>query len=152
MFWEWECGMRLCYEVTIANIEIYEVMKRLVKKTINHLLLYRNYSTIGFIQLPRALNLWRYVLYLVFDQIIWLLLLVYKNTSINKCTQFIIIKGPDKYTSRKPFSKSQFINSFLVHLDQRSMGTIAITWHPLSVNFSHFKLLLQNHWANWNQT
>ena len=25
--------MRLCYEVTIANIEIYEVMKRLVKKT-----------------------------------------------------------------------------------------------------------------------
>ena len=21
-----------------------------------------------------------------------------------------------------------------------------------SVNFSHFKLLLQNHWANWNQT
>jgi hypothetical protein len=30
--------MRLCYEVTIANIEIYEVMKRFVKKTINHLL------------------------------------------------------------------------------------------------------------------
>jgi hypothetical protein len=26
--------MRLCYEFTIANIEIYEVMKRLVKKTI----------------------------------------------------------------------------------------------------------------------
>jgi len=25
--------MRLCYELTIANIEIYEVMKRLVKKT-----------------------------------------------------------------------------------------------------------------------
>jgi hypothetical protein len=22
----------------------------------------------------------------------------------------------------------------------------------LSVNFSHFKLLLRNHWANWNQT
>ena len=21
-----------------------------------------------------------------------------------------------------------------------------------SVNFSHFKLLLRNHWANWNQT
>jgi hypothetical protein len=25
----------LCYELTIANIEIYEVMKRLVKKNIN---------------------------------------------------------------------------------------------------------------------
>jgi hypothetical protein len=36
---------------------------------------------------------------------------------------------------------------------------IAITWcpssvvcHPSSVNFSHFNLLLRNHWANWNQT
>jgi len=27
--------MRLCYELTIANIEIYEVMKKLVKKNIN---------------------------------------------------------------------------------------------------------------------
>ena len=27
--------MRLCYELTIANIEIYEVMKRRVKKNIN---------------------------------------------------------------------------------------------------------------------
>jgi hypothetical protein len=36
--------MRLCYELTIANIEIYEVMKRLVKKTIL------------LIQLPKALN------------------------------------------------------------------------------------------------
>ena len=25
---------------------------------------------------------------------------------------------------------------------------IAITWHPSSVNFSHFKLFLRNHWAN----
>jgi hypothetical protein len=30
--------------------------------------------------------------------------------------------------------------------------TIAITWRLSSVNFSHFKLLLRNHWANWNQT
>jgi hypothetical protein len=37
---------------------------------------------------------------------------------------------------------------FLVHLDQRSMWTIAITWRPSSVNFSHFKLLLRNHWAD----
>ena len=36
---------------------------------------------------------------------------------------------------------------FLVHLDQ----TNALTWRPSSVNFSHFKLLLRNHWANWNQ-
>ena len=42
--------------------------------------------------------------------------------------------------------------SFLVHLDQRSRWTIAITWRSSSVNFSHFKLLLRNHWANWNQT
>jgi hypothetical protein len=42
--------------------------------------------------------------------------------------------------------------SFLVHMDQRSMGTIAITLRPSSVNFSHFKLLLRYHWANWNQT
>ena len=25
-------------------------------------------------------------------------------------------------------------------------------WRPSSVNFSHFKLLLRNHWADWNQT
>ena len=50
--------------------------------------------------------------------------------------------------------------------NQRSMWTIAITWRPSSVvcrlssvvcslssvNFSHFKLLLRNHWADWNQT
>jgi hypothetical protein len=55
---------------------------------------------------------------------------------------------------------------FLVHLDQRSMWTIAITWRPSSVvcrlssvvcrlssvNFSHFKLLLRNHLADWNRT
>ena len=44
----------------------------------------------------------------------------------------------------------------LVHLDQRSRWTIAITWRLSSVvcrlNFSHFKLLLRNHWADWNQT
>jgi hypothetical protein len=42
VFWEWECGMRLCYELTIANIEIYEVMKTLalvyvISKNINQL-------------------------------------------------------------------------------------------------------------------
>ena len=55
---------------------------------------------------------------------------------------------------------------FLVHLNQRSMWTIAITWRPSSVvcrlssvvcclssvNFSHFKILLRNHLADWNQT
>jgi hypothetical protein len=41
---------------------------------------------------------------------------------------------------------------FLVHLDQRSRWTIAITWRPSSVNFSHFKLLLRNHLADWNWT
>ena len=48
-------------------------------------------------------------------------------------------------------SQQNFKCLFLVHLDQRSMWTIAITWRPSSVNFSHFKLLLRNHWANWNQ-
>ena len=33
---------------------------------------------------------------------------------------------------------------FLVHLDQRSRWTIAITSRPSSVNFSHFKLLLRS--------
>jgi hypothetical protein len=32
------------------------------------------------------------------------------------------------------------------------LWTIAITWRLSSVNFSHFKLLLRNHWADWNQT
>ena len=27
-----------------------------------------------------------------------------------------------------------------------------VVCRPSSVNFSHFKLLLRNHWANWNQT
>jgi hypothetical protein len=80
---EWDYAKLRSYDCEYWNIWGYEETS---KKTINHLLLYRNYSTIGFIQLPRALNLWRCVLYLVFDQIIWLLLLVYKNTS-NKCTR-----------------------------------------------------------------
>ena len=41
---------------------------------------------------------------------------------------------------------------FLFFMWIGSMGTIAITWRLSSVNFSHFKLLLRNHWANWNQT
>jgi hypothetical protein len=55
--------------------------------------------------------------------------------------------------------KADVIITFLVHLDQRSMWTIAITWRPSSVvcrlssvNFSHFKLLLRNHLADWNRT
>jgi hypothetical protein len=58
------------------------------------------------------------------------------------------------------YSNKNFVSLFfLVHLDQRSRWTIAITWRPSSVvcrlssvNFSHFKLLLRNHWADWNQT
>jgi hypothetical protein len=57
-----------------------------------------------------------------------------------------------KWSLRLPYT-------FLVHLDQRSMWTIAITWRPSSVvcrlssvNFSHFKLLLRNHLADWNRT
>ena len=42
-------------------------------------------------------------------------------------------------------NKTEFQNfNFLVHLDQRSRWTIAITWRLSSVNFSHFKLLLRN--------
>ena len=29
---------------------------------------------------------------------------------------------------------------------------IVVTWRPSSVNFSHFKLLLRNHLADWNRT
>jgi hypothetical protein len=39
-------------------------------------------------------------------------------------------------------SIAMLIDFLLVHLDQRSMWTIAITWRPSSVNFSHFKLLM----------
>jgi hypothetical protein len=48
--------MGLCCEVTIGNIEIYEVMKRLVKKQYIISFLREITSTIGFIQLPRALK------------------------------------------------------------------------------------------------
>ena len=55
--------------------------------------------------------------------------------------------------------------SFLAHLSQRLKWAFLIKICPLSVvvvvvvvvvgvavNFSHFHLLLQNHWANFNQT
>jgi len=29
---------------------------------------------------------------------------------------------------------------------------IVITWRPSSINFSHFHLLLENHWTEFNQT
>ena len=28
----------------------------------------------------------------------------------------------------------------------------SVVWRLSYVNFSHFKLLLRNHWADWNQT
>jgi hypothetical protein len=62
-------------------------------------------------------------------------------------SQFISFREEDLWN----FSQSEHI-IFLVHLDQRSRWTIAITWNPSSVNFSHFKLLLRNHRADWNQT
>ena len=53
-------------------------------------------------------------------------------------------------------------NSFLAHLSRRLKCSFLIKICPLSVvvavvvvvvvNFSHFHLLLQNHWANSNQT
>ena len=44
--------------------------------------------------------------------------------------------------------------SFLVHLSQRLKCTIVIMRCPLSVvvNFSHFRLLLWNHWTEFNET
>ena len=49
---------------------------------------------------------------------------------------------------------------FLAHLSWKFKWAFLITYRPssvcpsvyLSVNFSHFHLLLQNHWANFNQT
>ena len=46
---------------------------------------------------------------------------------------------------------------FLAHLSQRIKWAFLIKICPLSffgvvVNFSHFHLLLQNHWANFNRT
>jgi hypothetical protein len=40
----------------------------------------------------------------------------------------------------------------LVHLDGPGELLPSLGVRLLSVNFSHFKLLLRNHWANWNQT
>jgi len=40
------------------------------------------------------------------------------------------------------------ISTFLVHQLLPSLGVRRLS----SVNFSHFKLLLRNHLANWNQT
>ena len=51
-----------------------------------------------------------------------------------------------------------FSVSFLAHLSRRLKWAFLIKICPLSVvvvvvvNFSHFHLLLQNHWANFNQT
>ena len=50
--------------------------------------------------------------------------------------------------------------NFLVHLSWKLKWAFLITCRPSSVclslrpfvNFSHFHLLLQNHWANFNQT
>ena len=46
--------------------------------------------------------------------------------------------------------------TFLAHLSRRLKWAFLIKICPLSVvvivNFSHFHLLLQNHWANFNQT
>ena len=49
------------------------------------------------------------------------------------------------------------LGPFLAHLSRRLKWTFLITICPFSVfvvvvNFSHFHLLLQNHWANFNQT
>ena len=53
-----------------------------------------------------------------------------------------------KYLLRFYYFSEMLQDNFLVHLDQRSRWTIAITWRPSSVNFSHFKLLLRNHVAD----
>ena len=52
-----------------------------------------------------------------------------------------------------------FLKSFLAHLSQWLKWAFLIKICPLSVivvvvvlNFSHFHLLLRNHWANFNQT
>ena len=43
--------------------------------------------------------------------------------------------------------------SFLVHLNRRLKCTIVVQVHPSSVvNFAHFRLLLWNHWTEFNQT
>ena len=54
-------------------------------------------------------------------------------------------------------SFSKLINIFIAHLSRRLKWAFLIKICPLSVvvvvvNFSHFHLLLKNHWANFNQT
>ena len=41
---------------------------------------------------------------------------------------------------------------FLAHLSRRLKWDLSVVVVVIVVNFSHFHLLLQNHWANFNQT
>ena len=75
---------------------------------------------------------------------------MYHKISIKIINRFFFISCNKKFISFSWYIS--VISVLLVHLDQRSRWTIAITWQPSSVNFSHFKLLLWNHWADWNQT
>jgi hypothetical protein len=68
----------------------------------------------------------------------------HKMARIEDCVSFQV-------GASRALGSPQTVRPYLVHLNQRSMGTIAITWRPSSVNFSHFKLL-RNYGANWNQT
>jgi hypothetical protein len=76
----------------------------------------------------------------------WFVPLVRK---FNRYLPMIVVFPIKSWSLPLPITKSGL---YLVHLDQRSMWTIAITWRPSSVNFSHFKLLLRNHLADWNRT
>ena len=58
-----------------------------------------------------------------------------------------------------PAGLQQIFSPFLAHLSQRLKWAIVIGLRPASVvgvvvvvNFSHFQLLLQNHWRDFDET
>ena len=55
------------------------------------------------------------------------------------------VKGKTNY-----IAISQQSEMIITYKDVRRL--LSVVCRLSSVNFSHFKLLLRNHWADWNQT
>ena len=75
------------------------------------------------------------------------------------CVILKLVRNSEIRNNPTPLFPSYFlfhIDMFLAHLSWKLKWAFLITCRPsslcLSVNFSNFHLLLQNHWANFNQT
>ena len=74
------------------------------------------------------------------------------------CDEYTHLRTWHVYNAGKTLYEDQscVIECLLAHLSWKLKWAFLITCRPSSVcpsvNFSHFHLLLQNHWANFNQT